>query len=48
MRTQIWIIATAFIIFGIVAWIVTSWSPSYLGLIFIGGVMFLLGWLSTK
>lgn len=48
MRTQIWIIAVAFAVFGAIAWVITSWSPSYLGLIALGVVLFVLGWLSSK
>lgn len=48
MRTQIWIIAAAFVLFGVAAWVITSWSPTYLGLVVMGGVLFFLGWLATK
>lgn len=48
MRTQIWIIAAAFIIFGAVAWLFTTWSPSYLGLIGMGAIMVVIGWFGPK
>lgn len=41
MRTQIWIIALMFIVFGVVAWVFTFFSLSYVGLI-IGGIALLI------
>jgi hypothetical protein len=49
MRTQIWIIASAFFIFGVIGWIGTqSYSPSYIGLMLFGLVAFLIGWFGPK
>lgn len=49
MRTQIWIVAAAFAIFGVIAWIVTGFfSPAWLGLIGFGVAGFVIGFLSSK
>lgn len=44
MRIQIWIIGGSFAIFGIIAWIITNWSPSYLGLVVMGVIAIAMGW----
>ncbi len=43
MRTQIWIIALMFIVFGVVAWVFTFFSLSYVGLILAGVAGLILG-----
>jgi len=43
MRTQIWIIALMFIVFGVVAWVFTFFSLSYVGLILVGVAGLILG-----
>jgi hypothetical protein len=49
VRTQIWIVGAAFAIFGVIAWIVTGFfSPSWIGLIVIGVVSFIIGLYSGK
>jgi hypothetical protein len=49
MRTQIWIIASAFFIFGIIAWVGTqTYSPAYIGLMLFGLVSFAIGLFGAK
>lgn len=48
MRTQIWIVAGAFAVFGAIAWAFTFYSPAYVGLIGIGIVGIILGFLAPK
>jgi hypothetical protein len=48
MRTQIWIIAAAFSLFGAIAWILTFFSPAYVALIAMGFVLFIIGAFSSK
>lgn len=49
MRLQIWIIGGAFVLFGVVAWIVLQkFSPVWIGLILTGVICFALGWNSEK
>ena len=43
MRLQIWIIGGAFIVFGIVAWVFTFFSLTYVGLILVGIAALILG-----
>ena len=48
MRTQIWMIAGAFAIFGLIAWLVTGFfSPAWLGLMAFGLVGFVIGLFSS-
>jgi hydrogenase/urease accessory protein HupE len=44
MRAQIWIIGGSFVLFGLIALVMTKWSPSYLGLIVMGVVAILMGY----
>jgi hypothetical protein len=49
VRTQIWMIAAAFAIFGVIAWIVTGfWSPAWVGLILMGIAGFVIGLFTGK
>jgi hypothetical protein len=49
MRTQIWIIAGAFVLFGIMGWAaIGTYSPTYLVLMAFGGVCLLLGWVLER
>lgn len=48
MRTQIWIIGSAFIGFGAVAWGFHTYSPAYVGLIVFGVGLIGLGALTPK
>jgi hypothetical protein len=49
MRTQIWIIATAFVIFGVIGWAGTqTYSPAYIGLMLFGLVAYIIGWFGGK
>jgi len=49
MRTQIWILAASFFIFGIIAWVfLREFSLTYLGLMMIGVAGFVMGLFSEK
>lgn len=48
MRYQIWIVASSFIIFGLVGWMFLGYSPVYIALILFGCVGFSLGLTSAK
>ncbi|MGI8968583.1 MAG: hypothetical protein ACR2GA_05705 [Chloroflexota bacterium] len=48
MRTQIWIIGGAFTLFGVLAWVFTYYSPTYIGLILFGVVLFFIGLFSAS
>ncbi len=48
MRTQIWIIAGSFVVFGLIALIFTGFSLAYIGLMLFGLAGFLLGFIGTK
>jgi hypothetical protein len=48
MRTQVWIIAAAFFVFGVLGWVLEGrFSPVFLGLMGIGIAGFILGALTS-
>lgn len=49
MRTQVWILAASFIVFGIIGWILLQqFSLAYVGLITFGVLCFIVGALAPK
>ncbi|MGH2409853.1 MAG: hypothetical protein ACRDGS_05720 [Chloroflexota bacterium] len=48
MRTQIWIVGSAFAVFGAIGWAFTFFSVAYLALIGFGVACFIIGLFSAK